>query len=397
MIEEITLSNWKSFKQSKLYIEPLTFIIGYNASGKSNILDAMTFLSRIATGMTLADAAKEVRGGDSWVIKQGERDATLAVKVYEQDKSTYYDYQISFDSECRIIDEFLTRTIVQGKRRYNKDLFKLSRNSGDTDLSLNLSVYTGKQGRKNVNVDRRKSVLYQLSMTTVQKEVTDGVNCVQDRLRNMFVLDPIPNLMRDYSTLEVELKRDASNIAGVIAGLADNERTTVERRIAEKVRPLPERDIMEVRTETVGMFRKDAMLYCKELWVDGQEGMLLDARGMSDGTLRFIAIVTALLLLPKGTLLLIEEVDNGLHPSRAKELVSALKELGEERGIDVLCTTHNPYLIDAWGNEMISNISYVRRNTQTGASEIRLLDEHENLLTLMASGSIGASMAEGRI
>ncbi|MCF7994391.1 MAG: ATP-binding protein [Chromatiaceae bacterium] len=45
---------------------------------------------------------------------------------------------------------------------------------------------------------------------------------------------------------------------------------------------------------------------------------------MSDGTLRYdVAIVTALLTREPGSLLVIEEVDNGLHPSRAHLLVRA--------------------------------------------------------------------------
>jgi len=56
---------------------------------------------------------------------------------------------------------------------------------------------------------------------------------------------------------------------------------------------------------------------------------------MSDGTLRFIAILTALQTRPKGSLLVIEEVDNGLHPSRAHLLLNILQGLSDKRGVDV--------------------------------------------------------------
>jgi len=48
MIKELTLTNWKSFEKATLYIDPLTIIIGANASGKSNTLDAL--LSKPSTG-----------------------------------------------------------------------------------------------------------------------------------------------------------------------------------------------------------------------------------------------------------------------------------------------------------------------------------------------------------
>ena len=98
-----------------------------------------------------------------------------------------------------------------------------------------------------------------------------------------------------------------------------------------------------------------------------------------------------------GKIVVIEEVDNGLHPSRSKELIKALEEIGRERNIDVLCTTHNPYLIDSLGTDMIPCITYVKRNEHTGSSELNTLDENENLVNMMASGSIGLSMVKGRI
>ena len=170
----------------------------------------------------------------------------------------------------------------------------------------------------------------------------------------------------------------------------------MERELTKYIRPLPEKDINKIWAETVGRFDTDAMLYSEEGWTS-QTMTTIDARGMSDGTLRFISIVTALLTGKEKSLLIIEEIDNGLHPSRAKELVNVLKELGQSRQIDILCTTHNPALIDALGNSMIPFISYVKRNQQTGVSEIELLEEKTNLAKLMAGGSVGDLMVQGKI
>ena len=45
MLKQITLENWKSFRHAELYIDPLTVLIGTNASGKSNVVDALDFLN----------------------------------------------------------------------------------------------------------------------------------------------------------------------------------------------------------------------------------------------------------------------------------------------------------------------------------------------------------------
>lgn len=396
MIEELRLQNWKSYGDSILYIEPLTFIIGFNASGKSNILDALSFLSSISHGIYIDDAARNVRGGEEWLIHTKSLTTTLGVKVHDDNTDYDYYYEIEIgrnDSRFEVCREKLVRKTLKS------DIILLDtdeRKAAESKL-LPLTSYTGKQGRRKIGeVFRDRMPLFQVSSQSVKSEVKDGVAFVINKLRSIFVLNPISPFMRNYVPLQKELKEDASNIAGVIAGIEEKDRKKLQDRIAAFVHKLPERDIIKVWTETVGMFGKDAMLYCTEKWTDNSE-LTLDARGMSDGTLRFIAIVTALLTLPPNTLLLIEEVDNGLHPSRAAELVAALKEIGKERSIDVICTTHNPYLIDALGTDMISCISYVKRSEIDGNSIICLLDENENLFNLMASGSIGMSMAKGKI
>jgi predicted ATPase len=86
------------------------------------------------------------------------------------------------------------------------------------------------------------------------------------------------------------------------------------------------------------MDRPDAMLYCDEQWGAAGEISPVDARGMSDGTLCFLAILAAMLTRPSSSVLVVEEVDNGLHPSRAGVLLRMLTEIGEARQVDVVVT-----------------------------------------------------------
>ena len=127
------------------------------------------------------------------------------------------------------------------------------------------------------------------------------------------------------------------------------------------------------------------------------ETFTVDARGMSDGTLRFLAIMAAVLTIKEKSLLVIEEIDNGFHPSRAKLLVSFLKEVGTKRNIDVVCTTHNPAFLDALGNEMIVFIAVVFRDKNSGTSQIKLLEDIAELPRLIARGTIGKIASLGLI
>jgi hypothetical protein len=89
---------------------------------------------------------------------------------------------------------------------------------------------------------------------------------VLSQLQQIFVFDPIPSHMRDYTPLSDKLQTDGSNIAGVLAGLEEPRKEEVEKILTEYLKALPERDINRVWTEPVGKFGTDAMLYCEEGW-----------------------------------------------------------------------------------------------------------------------------------
>lgn len=407
MIQQLFLQNWKSFESASLYIDPLTFVIGTNASGKSNILDAFLFLYRIANGLQIKAAINgetgilPLRGGLDWVFRLGQRECQVGVLVNTDKKDILYKYLITLRKTndlngCEIISEQLTLINDSNPKVADKQLFSTGReNPGEAIIPV--YFYTAKRGaQRRIDMNRAYAILSQIENLNVVKEVRDAAKLVSDNLKRIFILDPIPNHMRTYSQLSETLSTDGANIAGVLAALSPEKKTEVEKELTKYIKPLPEKDINKIWAETVGRFGTDAMLYCEEGWTP-QTMSTIDARGMSDGTLRFISIVTALLTGKEKSLLIIEEIDNGLHPSRAKELVNVLKVLGQARQIDILCTTHNPVLIDALGNVMIPYISYVKRNSQTGTSEIELLEDKINLAKLMAGGSVGDLMVQGKI
>lgn len=390
MIKSLTLKNWKSFKSVQLWIDQLTFIIGTNSAGKSNIVDALAFLSYTATGNRISDAI--VRGGIEGLIQRRASDTSLGISlIIGKDEYTYDITLVLEDKELLLKEEKLSVRTVSGKEKilYSTDSIEPRANQ------IIARFLKDKSGpRKGLAVKRDISLLSQVPNLNVIKEIKERAELVSAALKSIFVLDPKPEKMRDYTPLTDKLASDGSNIAGVIAGLPENQKKDFEESLTNYVRPLPEKDLKKIWAEQIGRFKTDAMLYCAEEWIDGDK-LEFDARSMSDGTLRFIAIVSALLSAQKGATIVIEEVDNGLHPSRAGELVLALKTLGTQKGIDIICTTHNPILIDALGPGMLPFISYVSRSETSGFSEIHLLEEVPHLLRLLSNYTPGQMMTKG--
>jgi predicted ATPase len=409
MITQLHLKNWKSYENTTLYIDALSALQGTNASGKSNVLDALFLLNRTASGSMLTTALTGVRGGLEWAVRKPGNTFSVGITC-ESDENTEYEYWL----EAEIIEkrcELLSETLIRHKykpRKSNK-LGKQAKRPKPTKINLLFTdsalpespsivarLYNEKSGSPR-QCNRAYSVIFQLQGQKLRQEIQEGVQAVIFALQAIFILDPIPSHMRNYEPLSEQLLPDASNIAGVLAALPPEKQKEIEGTLTEYGSRLPERDIRRVYAETVGKFNSDAMLYCEEHWQDADRPSTVDARGMSDGTLRFLAILTALLTRPEGSLLVVEEVDNGLHPSRAHLLLEVLKTIGERRKVDVLVTTHNPALLDAMSKNMLPYLFIASRDPHSGCSVLTALEDLQDLPKLLAKDPIGQLASKGLI
>lgn len=382
-------------------------LIGTNASGKSNVVEALEFLQRIANGENLETALagdktlSSIRGGVEWAARKPENEFTLKVLISGENDQTDYLYVIKIQIlpivkvkseyiENKSLEEnyYIKYFTVTSHDHTTKSGLKALRNDINIhDLEVNQISYEFETDRLVIGKE------YEEQYLPLRNQAKDLVASI---LGNTLILNPIPSQMRDFSRLSENLENDCSNIAGVLAVLTDDKKTEIENTLSEYLKDLPEGDIKKVWAEKVGRFGYDAMLYCQEEWKPG-EIIEIDARSMSDGTLRFLAILTALLTRPEGSQIVIEEIDNGLHPSRAALLVKILKEIGSKRNIDILLTTHNPALLDAFGPEIVPFVVVAHRDSETGESKLTLLEDIDNFPKLFASYSLGQMTTKGAI
>jgi len=409
MLKKLILENWKSFRYAELYFDPLTVLIGTNASGKSNVVEALEFLRRMATGETVDVALNgdralpPIRGGSQGAILSNEIDLTLSLVIQDKQQVEYlYCLRLSNITESLNIwvedikwkksDNELNNEIgIPGSYNSQKSGLIAKENfvySDDIIDNIKISDFSlGTQLHTSFAKQKKNELL---SLKSEVKKI------ICEQLQTVLVLNPLPYQMRDFSRLSETIEQDMSNIAGVLAALPEDKKLEVESNLSHYLQHFPEGDIKKVWAEKVGRLGIDAMLYCQEEWQPGQITEI-DARSMSDGTLRFIGILTALLTRPEGSLIVIEEIDNGLHPSRAELLVRTLREIGTKRNIDLLITTHNPALLDALGPEIVPFVVVAHRDSETGESKLTQLEDIENLPKLLASGTLGKLATKGSI
>ena len=99
---------------------------------------------------------------------------------------------------------------------------------------------------------------------------------------------------------------------------------------------------------------------------------LVPASVASDGALLVLAYLAILFMPEPPNLLLIEEPENGIHPSRLAEVLTILRQLvGEQRHTQVIMTTHSPYVLDHFKPE---EVTLCRRTEQGDVAVKRLSD-----------------------
>jgi Predicted ATPase len=133
MIKEIRFINWKSFRDAKVYIDPLNVLIGTNASGKSNIIDGIAFLNSAVQGRNLQAALDGERGlfldGSISAIRGGAEYAALfpgdqftLEAVIQEDNNIDYKYSITvrIKPQVEVVAELLIKIMKKGKKPREK-------------------------------------------------------------------------------------------------------------------------------------------------------------------------------------------------------------------------------------------------------------------------------------
>ncbi|MDY6851135.1 MAG: AAA family ATPase [Thermodesulfobacteriota bacterium] len=126
---------------------------------------------------------------------------------------------------------------------------------------------------------------------------------------------------------------------------------------------------------------------------EGTEGQLVDARILlSDGTLRCLAVLTALETAEEDSRVIIEELDNGLHPSRVKVLTAAIEDCCERRKLNVMVTTHNPATLDALSQDQLKGVVICAWDQPQQAFKLVRLFDLPRHVELLERGSLGDLM-----
>jgi predicted ATPase len=403
MLTEFTLANFKSYRNSRLPLGSLTVLIGANAAGKSNAIEGLRFLSWLAQGQKLSSiqyavnsADRVVRGRVHDLFKNGESSFIVGCQL-DSTEWDRLDITISLhNGEMFVKYEHIIQSTGREVTLYEIDeSFPAER----TDVHVSYNPFQERRNRPFVMCNDRMAMFVQLdspalfetSETSSRKIISETVREYQTVLQNILFLDPTPANMREYSfKSDRRLLEDGTNLSSVLFDLWENQPEN-QQTILNFIQSLPEQAIDGL--DFIFGPRDEVMVRLAETF--GNNIRHCEAALLSDGTLRVLAIAAAMLSATAGSLVVIEEIDNGVHPNRAKHLLASIRAIAERRKLRVLLSTHNPALMDALPDAALGDVVFCYRDPVQGDSQLVRLGDMSEFPGLISQGSLGQLVTAG--
>ena len=440
MIDRLVVENFKSLRRVDLKLGRFNLLIGANASGKSNFLDALRVLQGIGHGFAvdeIFDGKPKSATGAAWSgIRGGSTGACFAGRSGTEDpdaRPVSDEVQIeasgklfitaSLPLESRESDEvqieasgklgvpraptidniraheqypwrFSTVLTPRGGRVASERFDLLWNPVYDTaraDRESRFRYFFGESGQSpDLSFDASRPVLGQFaSIKEFYRQYlhADAAAGLEALLANVQHVAHNPERLRSYSDARsVQRMGDhGENFAALVQKICqDSETKDAYLSWLRQLRP-EDVDDVGVLLGAVG----------EPLFMLREGGQEFPAPVLSDGTLRFAAIAAAFFQPDMPALMTIEEIENGVHASRLHLLVELLRSQAETCGTQVVATTHSPLVLAWLLEEEYATTFLCRRDESTGESTIRPLTDVPHFLDVVKKHPIADLLAEG--
>lgn len=358
----VRLTNWKNFRDLDLRLAKRVFIVGPNASGKSNLLDAFRFLRDIADPEGGFQRAVKKRGGVSQIrCLHARREPQVEVEIEVVVDSDQWVYRLEFAQETR----GQRRPLIRGEKVTKNGEVLLNRPDDDDRAD-----------------DSRLTQTF-LEQVTTNKEF----RVVADLLAQLRYLHVIPQLVRNPRRSDT--RRDPYG-SDFLQQLATTPKGTLDSRLKKINKALqvavPQLKELKLERDELGVPHLKGLY---EHWRPNAGWQ--SEEHFSDGTLRLLGLLWA--FLDGDAPLLLEEPELSLHSAVVRFIPSMMARAGGKKNRQILISTHSPDLLSDEGigpEELI-----LLRPSQEG-TEATLAAADAEIRTLLEAGETAAGIAAAR-
>ena len=364
IISKIELFNWKNFHRCEVGVQERCFVVGANAAGKSNFIDALRFLRDVATQGGGLQTAVRVRGGITKIRCLAAREQSnvkLAIELSESDsRELCWHYELNFkhtgggirENQVKIVSE---KVFSGREQRYVLD--RSAETLGEDEETLKYTYLE----QPNANKDFR---------------------VIQQFLQNVEYLNVVPQMVRESASSSYSGDKEdyyGRNFLKRLALLNDNTRRSYFRKINEFLKlAVPQLEELSFVKDEIGVPHLEARYVHWRTRGSKQQEMQF-----SDGTLRLIGFLFA--LIDSNGVLLLEEPEINLHPgivAQFPEFIAKIQRV-KKGGRQVFITTHS---YDILSNEGIAPEEVLLLTNSPEGTEVEVLSNVEKAKNILAAG-----------
>ncbi len=385
MITAIKINGFKSFQNFEMTFTPLTVVAGANASGKSNLFDALQLLSHLAE-KDLKTAFSEQRGNPGELFTHYDEDSyaeemdfTVEMLVNRKVRdnwggeaelnNTRLRYRLIIERKASALGiddlavkyEHLEKIKSQDDKwakhilpKEAKTLWKTIRAGGSpkpfikmTDQAGIMTIKIRQDGRQGGKATPANDVSQTVLGGIINSVDFPHAFAVKEELRHWSFLQLNPEDLREPTRQDVGLRDAITPSGGNLAAALYRIKQADEYNLKEISRKL--NSFLPNFTEVNVYDDKANRQFI--IKVKGEDGKEFSSRVLSEGTLRLLALCILEYDEKHTGLLCFEEPENGIHPFRVKAMAQLLKDLSVDFSDtevplrQVIVNTHSPVLL----------------------------------------------------
>ena len=248
------------------------------------------------------------------------------------------------------------------------------------------NIYTNNVFRE-MNLDRKQPALIQLAYDLRGYDYWIHVKEIEYVFSGIRFFDLVPDRMRQPAfPSQTILGGGGENLSAALKEICDDEKR--KKILTEWVSELTPMDVADLAFPGDPSGRV-------HLSICERNGRKLSAYSASDGTLRFLSILAALLGKDAARLYFFEEMDTGIHPARLWLLLDLIEKQTAKGGIQVMTTSHSPDMLTFADDTTFENIAVVCRLEDTEDAITRPIADLPNVRELRRTQGLGRLLAGG--
>lgn len=371
IISRIKLTNWKNFQNVDVELKNRVFVVGANASGKSNFLDVFRFMRDVVKQAGGLQFAVDQRGGVSKIRCLAARKISyVGIEIFlspNDSDDVLWKYYLSFKHSGGGI--FAKQASIVEER--------VEDGTGKT-------LFNRKENNRNEDTETLKFTL--LEQPNSNKEFRDIYHFFQE----VQYLHIVPQLIRDSESYMIAMNKEdfyGRNLLEKIDKTNKATRASYLKRINDVLKlAVPQLSNIDFVKDTSGIPHLEAVY---EHW--RSKGAKQQESQFSDGTLRLIGFMWA--LLDGQETILLEEPELYLHSAIVKQLPEFIYKLQRRKGRvrQVIISTHS---YDILSNEGIGGEETIVLLPTKEGTEIKRAMDIEDVKRYL---DVGLSIADSVI